>query len=73
MQKLREEDECNRRMPKGTCSEAVHPKDVSTKRDGDLMGKKVYDPLSHVNAEQGRRHSPRSSLDSPVGGVGPVG
>ena len=47
LQNLREEDECNKRMAKGMCSGAVHPKiNVSAKRDSNLMGKKVCDPLS---------------------------
>ena len=65
MQKLREEDECNRRVAKGVSLGSTHTKlDFSAGRDGGLTGKQVCDPLSHANAtSRATTHSPRSSPD----------
>ena len=57
-------------MAKAVCSGSIYLKvDISAERDGDLMGKKVYHPLSHANTETGATAlSPRSSIYPPAEG-----
>ena len=55
----------------GVCLGSAHTKsDFSVGRDGDLMGMKVCDPLSHANAtSRAAIRSPKLSLDLPDGGA----
>ena len=75
MQKIREEDECSKHVAKGACSGSAHTKsDFSARRDGDLTGMKVYDPLNHANVALGAAAlSPRLFLDLPDGGCRAIG
>ena len=70
MQKLREEDEYNRRVAKGASSRSAHTKsNVLAGRDGDLMAMHACDPLSHAIAtSRAAARSPRSAPDHPDGG-----
>ena len=70
MQKLREEDEYNRRVAKGASSGSAHTKfDLQAGRNGDLMVMQACDPLSHTIAtSREAARSPRSAPDLPDGG-----